>query len=103
MNLTMIASVIAAALVFGAAWTLQGRAIDSLKLEHANERIVNQAAARHTIERNTSALVKAQNKAMDGMNTRGLLSSSMAQGAGVAAQRHGRCQPSHFNLTKENL
>lgn len=64
MNLTMIASVIAAALGFGAAWTLQGRAIDALKLEHANERIAIQAAARKTIERNTSALASAQNNAV---------------------------------------
>ena len=63
MNLTLISAAIAAALGFGAAWTLQGRAIDSLKLEHKDERIAIQAAARKTIERNTSALAAAQNNA----------------------------------------
>lgn len=64
MNLTLISAAIAAAIGFGAAWTLQGRAIDSLKLEHANERIARSYAARAAIERSTSAVIKAQNNAV---------------------------------------
>ena len=64
MNLTMIASFIAAAIGFGAAWTYQGKQLAELELTHANERIINQAAARRAIERSTSAVIKAQNGAV---------------------------------------
>lgn len=64
MNLTFISYAIAAALGFGAAWTLQGRAIDSLKLEQKDERIARDYASRAAIERNTSAVFKAQNGAV---------------------------------------
>lgn len=64
MNLTFISYAIAAALGFGAAWTLQGRAIDSLKLEKKDERIARDYAARAAIERSTSAVIKAQNGAV---------------------------------------
>ena len=63
MNLTLISATIAAALGFGAAWTYQGKQLAELELTHANERIAIQAAARHAIERSTSAVIAAQNDA----------------------------------------
>ena len=69
MNLTLIAAAVSAALAgsigFGAAWTLQGRAIDKLVLEAKDERIEQQRAARQAIERATDNLRKAQNDAQD--------------------------------------
>ena len=67
MNMTLIAAAISAALAgsigFGAAWTLQGRTIDELKLGAANERIATQRAARQAIERATDDVRKAQESA----------------------------------------
>ena len=107
MNLTLIGAAIAAAIGFGAAWTYQGKQLAELELTHANERITMQAAARHAIERNTSAVIAAQNDAA----TRNIALRADADGArnagnglrlaAVAAQRHGRRKPSPFNLTKE--
>jgi len=67
MNLTIIAALISAAMAglagWGAAWTIQGRTIDSLKLEAKDERIAQQRAARQSIERATGAVIAAQNDA----------------------------------------
>lgn len=67
MNLTIIAAAVSAALAgsvgFGAAWTLQGRSIDALKLEAKDERIAQQRAARAAIERATENVRKAQESA----------------------------------------
>ena len=60
----LISATIAATIGFGAAWTYQGKQLAELELSHANERIAIQAAARKTIERNTSALAAAQNGAV---------------------------------------
>ena len=59
----LISATIAATIGFGAAWTYQGKQLAEQDLAHANERITLQAAARKTIERNTSALASAQNNA----------------------------------------
>lgn len=64
MTLHLITATIAAALGFGAAWTLQGRAIDTLKLEVADDHIQQQRAARQAIERATLQVVSAQNEAV---------------------------------------
>ena len=67
MNLTIIVAAISAALAgsigFGAAWTLQGRSIDALKMEAKDERIAQQRAARAAIERATNNVRKAQESA----------------------------------------
>ena len=67
MSPTLILSLVAAAIAgsagFGTAWMLQGRTIDSLKLEQANDRIAQQRAARQTTERLTSTVAAAQGKA----------------------------------------
>ena len=67
MNLTLVAAAISAALAgsigFGAAWTLQGRDIDELKLGAANERIATQRAARQATERAADDIRKAQESA----------------------------------------
>lgn len=63
MNLTLITSALAAALGFGAAWTWQGRAIDSLKLEAKDAVIVQQRNARAALERSTNQVIAAQNQA----------------------------------------
>ena len=60
----LISATIAATIGFGAAWTYQGKQLAEQDLAHANERIALQAAARKTIERNTSALAAAQNGAV---------------------------------------
>lgn len=58
--------VIAAGMVFtfavgaGTAWTVQGRTIDTLKLETANERIATARANRIVVERATLKLAQAQ-------------------------------------------
>ena len=64
MTLHLITATIAAALGFGAAWTWQGRAIDTLKLEVADDRIQQQRAARAALERATLQVVSAQNEAV---------------------------------------
>jgi hypothetical protein len=67
MNLTILISAISAAVAgaagFGLAWNLQAHQITKLNLEHANERISIQRAARATIERTSNAVIKAQNDA----------------------------------------
>jgi len=63
MNITLIASVIASIAGFGLAWNLQAHQITKLTLEHANERISIQRAARATIERTSNAVIQAQNAA----------------------------------------
>ena len=63
MNLTLIATVISAAAGFAAAWQLQAHQLTKLTLEHANERIAIQRAARATIERTSNAVIQAQNAA----------------------------------------
>jgi len=67
MNLTILAALISAGVAgiagWGAAWTLQGRTIDGMKLEARDERITQQRAARQTAERLTSAVSQAQEDA----------------------------------------
>ena len=63
MNLTIAASLIASIAGFTLAWQLQAGNITQLELDHANERITQQRAARQAIERTTSAVIKAQNDA----------------------------------------
>ena len=63
MNLTFIATIISAVAGFGLAWQLQGHQITKLTLEQANERISIQRATRAVVERNTGAVIKAQNNA----------------------------------------
>lgn len=69
MNLTIIAALISAAMAglagWGAAWTIQGRTIDFLKMEAKDAIISQQRSARASIERATLALTKAQNDAQD--------------------------------------
>lgn len=64
MNMTLILSAIAAiaagAVGFGLAWQLQAGNITQLELDHANERITIQRAARQTFERYQAALTEAQ-------------------------------------------
>lgn len=63
MNITpIIVALISAAIGGGVAWNLQGRTIDSLKLETANERIAVARANRITVERATLKLAEAQAK-----------------------------------------
>ena len=63
MNIAMITSSIAATAGFALAWNLQAHQITKLTLEHANERISIQRAARATIERTSNAVIQAQNAA----------------------------------------
>ena len=67
MNLTAISAlagaVIAAPLAWGTAWHIQGTRITQMRLEHANERIATQRAARAALERSLSRLDQAQNDA----------------------------------------
>lgn len=67
MNPTIIAALISAAMAglagWGAAWTIQGRAIDTLKLEARDAIISQQRAARAVTERLTSQITQAQNQA----------------------------------------
>lgn len=63
MNLTIIASLIGTAAGFALAWQLQSGNITQLELDHANERISIQRAARATIERTATAVIQAQNAA----------------------------------------
>ena len=64
MNMTLILSAIAAAVAgavgFGLAWQLQAGNISEINLEHANERITIQRAARQTLERYQATLAEAQ-------------------------------------------
>lgn len=63
MNLTAITSIISAVAGFAVAWQLQAHQIVKLNLERANERIALQQASRAANERNTTALIQAQNNA----------------------------------------
>ncbi len=67
MNMTLIAAAISAALAgsigFGAAWTLQGRDIDALRIEAKDAIIIQQRAARQAIERATNNVREAQTSA----------------------------------------
>jgi len=67
MNLTLLTAAISAALAgaagFSAAWTIQGRNIDSLKLEQRDAIISQQRAARATSERLAQQVITAQNAA----------------------------------------
>ena len=89
MNLTLIAAAVSAALAgsagFGAAWTVQGRAIDKLVLEAKDERIKQQRAARQAIERATLALTKAQNDAQ--ARRTGIDAAVDSNGAGLIGLR----------------
>lgn len=64
MSPTLIIALVSAAVSglfgFGAAWTLQGRNIDTLKLETANERITTARANRIVVERATLKLAESQ-------------------------------------------
>lgn len=67
MNLTLIAALISAGVAglagWGAAWTIQGRAIDTLKMEAKDAIIIQQRAARQVTERLTNQVAQAQAKA----------------------------------------
>ena len=60
MQLTLITAAVAAALGFGAAWQWQGRAIDQLNLDSANERIAIQRQSRQALEGHLSRVSEAQ-------------------------------------------
>lgn len=60
MNITLIATIVSAAAGFAVAWNLQAHQITKQELNHANERISIQRAARATIERVTSQIATAQ-------------------------------------------
>ena len=67
MNMTLIASLISAGVAglagWGAAWTIQGRTIDSLRIEAKDAIIIQQRATRAAIERATSNVREAQTSA----------------------------------------
>jgi len=63
MNFGIFLSLASAAAGFFLAWQLQAHDITKINLEHANERITIQRAARATIERTTTAVIQAQNAA----------------------------------------
>ena len=71
--MTLIAAAVSAALAgsigFGAAWTLQGRTIDELKLGAANDRIAQQRSTRQAIERATTHVREAQESASNRIAT----------------------------------
>ncbi len=71
--MTLIAAAVSAALAgsigFGAAWTLQGRSIDAMKLEAANDRIAQQRSTRQAIERATTHVREAQESASNRIAT----------------------------------
>lgn len=58
-----ISGTITGVLGFSAAWTIQGRNIDSLKLEQRDAIIQQQRSARAAIDRATNAVITAQNAA----------------------------------------
>lgn len=60
MNLTLITSLVSAAIGFGVAWQLQGHQILKLELGHTNERIAIERQARTTIERLSQQRDQAQ-------------------------------------------
>ena len=89
MNPTIIVAAISAALAwllgFGAAWTLQGRDIDALKMEAKDAIISQQRSARASIERATLALTKAQNDAQ--ARRTGIDAAVDSNGAGLIGLR----------------
>lgn len=92
MNLTIIIAAVSAAFAgsvgFGAAWTLQGRSIDELKLGAANERIAQQRAARQVAERLAGQVAQAQSDAAArnvGLRSDAAAASNAAGGLRVAS------------------
>ena len=89
MNLTIVAALISAAMAglagWGAAWTIQGRAIDTLKMEAKDAIISQQWSARASIERATLALTKAQNDAQ--ARRTGIDAAVDSNGAGLIGLR----------------
>ena len=63
MNLTLITSTIAAAAGFALAWNLQAHQITKLTLEATHERLAQHRAAHLVKERQTDAVIQAQNAA----------------------------------------
>lgn len=63
MNLTFIATIVSAIAGFGLAWNLQAHQITKLELEHAEQRIATARATRAALERNSTAVIQAQNDA----------------------------------------
>ena len=65
--MTLIAAAVSAALAgsigFGAAWTLQGRDIDALRIEAKDAIIIQQRATREAVERASDDIRKAQTSA----------------------------------------
>ena len=61
MNFTLIVSAITAAAGFGLAWNLQAHQITKLELNHAEQRIAVARATRAALERNSTAVIQAQN------------------------------------------
>ncbi len=92
MNLTIIAALISAAMAglagWGAAWTIQGRAIDTLKMEAKDAIISQQRAARAVTDRLTSQITQAQNQAVirnDRNRADALVAGDAGNGLRVAA------------------
>lgn len=63
MSITLIATVVSATAGFGLAWSLQAHQITKLELNHAQERIEIQRAARKVADRASTAVIVAQNNA----------------------------------------
>lgn len=63
MRNTLVVAVLSAAVGFGAAWKLQGHQLTKQELSHANERMLSQHRAHEVKERQTDAVIKAQNDA----------------------------------------
>jgi hypothetical protein len=63
MNITLIVSTVAAAAGFAVAWNLQAHQITKQELNHAQERIEIQRAARVVADRASTAVIVAQNNA----------------------------------------
>ena len=89
MNLTLLAALISAGVAgiagWGAAWTVQGRAIDKLVMEAKDERIEQQRQARQAIERATDNLRKAQEAAQ--ARRTGIDAAVDSNGAGLIGLR----------------
>ena len=67
MNMTLIAALVSAGVAgmagWGAAWTIQGRTIDSLRIEAKDAIIIQQRATREAVERASDDIRKAQTSA----------------------------------------
>jgi hypothetical protein len=81
MNITLIVSTVAAAAGFAVAWNLQAHQITKQELNHAQERIEIQRAARVVADRASTAVIVAQNNAA----TRGAVLRRDADAARTAA------------------